>query len=79
MKEEIKREVVGMEKHLGGISEVSPEERGVADWVEKYPRCGAKNCSKCSWRSSSSSDIVERESESESSESESSVRYNICP
>ena len=33
----IKREVVGMEKHLGGISEVSPEERGVADWVEKYP------------------------------------------
>ena len=22
---------------LGGISEVSPEEREVADWVEKYP------------------------------------------
>ena len=37
MKEEIKREVVGMGKHLGGISEVSPEEREVADWVEKYP------------------------------------------
>ena len=33
----IKREVKGMEKHLGGISEVSPEEREVADWVEKYP------------------------------------------
>ena len=38
MKEEIKREVVGMEKHLGGISEVSPEEPMVADWVEKFPK-----------------------------------------
>ena len=37
MKEKIKREVVGMGKHLGGISEVSLEEREVADWVEKYP------------------------------------------
>jgi len=38
VKEEIKREVVGMEKHLGGISEVSPEEPMVADWVEKFPK-----------------------------------------